>query len=149
MVNQLEWMCKQASDVEKMMKAENGKPELLKTVQEMDQKLTNVEFELITKTDANSDDKYFSDAYKVYLNLIWLNGEVGTGAGDVAGGVDYRPTKTSLAVLEEVEKKLAAAQADYRNLMDKEVPVFNRAMAAGGIMPVTAALSTSRASMQQ
>jgi hypothetical protein len=149
MVNQLEWMRKQASDVQKMLKAENGKPELLKTVQEMDQKLTNVEFELITKTDANSDDKYFSDAYKVYLNLIWLNGEVGTGAGDVAGGVDYPPTKTSVTLLEDIEKKLAIAQADYRTVMDKDLPAFNRAMASGGVMTVTAVLSTSRASTQQ
>jgi photosystem II stability/assembly factor-like uncharacterized protein len=149
MVNHLEWMRKQTRDVQNMLKAENGKSELLKTVQEMDQKLTNVEFELITKTDANSDDKYFSDPYKVYLNLIWLNGEVGTGAGDVAGGVNYAPTKTSFAVLEDIEKKLTAAQADYRSLMEKELPAFNRAMAGGGVMPVTAALSTSRASTQQ
>ena len=46
-------------------------------------------------------------AYKVYSNLIWLNGAVGTGAGDEAGGADYRPTDTQVAVLETIEKDLA------------------------------------------
>ena len=46
-----------------------------------------------------SDDKYFQQAYRVYMNLIWLNGEVGPGAGDVAGGADFPPTDTSVSGL--------------------------------------------------
>ena len=53
-------------------------------------------------------------AYKVYSNLIWLNGAVGTGAGDEAGGADYRPTDTQVAVLETIEKDLAVARAEYQ-----------------------------------
>src|SRR5581483_563471 len=106
MVNQIEWMRKQAEDVQKMLRAENGKPDLLKSVQAMDQRMKSVEYQLISKTDANSDDKYYVEPYKVYLNLIWLNGEVGTGAGDVAGGANYAPTQTSIAVLESIEKDL-------------------------------------------
>jgi hypothetical protein len=149
MVNRIEWIRKQTGDTEKMLKAENGQPDLLKTVQGMDQKLKNIEFELISKTDANSDDKYYSEPYKVYLNLIWLNGEVGTGAGDVAGGANYPPTQTSLAVLETIEKSLTSAEADFRALMDKDLPAYNRAMAGGGITPVTAAVSIHPASPPQ
>jgi hypothetical protein len=145
MVNQIEWMRKQIEDVQKMLRAENGKPDLVKTVQAMDQKMKNVEYQLISKTDANSDDKYYVEPYKVYLNLIWLNGEVGTGAGDVPGGADYAPTQTSVAVLDFVEKSLHTAQADYRALLDKEVPAFNRAMAGGGVTPLTAVVNSTKA----
>jgi photosystem II stability/assembly factor-like uncharacterized protein len=144
MVNQIEWMRKQVEDVQRMLKAENGKPDMLKNVQAMDQKMKSVEFELISKTDANSDDKYYVEPYKVYLNLIWLNGEVGPGAGDVAGGADYPPTQTSIAVLESIEKSLNAAQADYHALLDKELPAFNKAMMEGGVMPLTAVANSPK-----
>ena len=49
---------------------------------EINQKLKDVEYKLITRADALSDDKYFQTAYNLYQNLIWLNGEIGTGAGD-------------------------------------------------------------------
>ncbi len=138
MVNQLEWMRKQIDDVQKMLHAETPKAELLKPVQAMDQKMQQVEYKLISKVEADSDDKYYVEPYKIYLNLIWLNGEVGTGAGDVAGGANYGPTETSLAVLLGIEKDLTDARADYRALMDKEIPAFNRAMASGGVTPLTA-----------
>ena len=63
-----------------------------------------------------SDDKYFIEAYTVYFNLLWLNGEVGPGAGDVAGGADFAPTDTERSLLDMIEKDLATATADYRNL---------------------------------
>jgi len=58
--------------------------------------MLDVELQLVSRTDLHSDDKFFVEAYKVYMNLIWLNGAVGTGAGDEAGGADYRrPTRRS------------------------------------------------------
>jgi len=83
-----------------------------------------------------SDDKYFQQAYRVYMNLIWLNGEVGPGAGDVAGGADFPPTDTSLSVLETIERDLNGARADYKTVMDRDVPSFNRAI-GGAITPLT------------
>jgi len=75
-------------------------------------------------------------AYRVYTNLIWLNGEVGPGAGDVAGGADFPPADTSVGVLETIEKDLSSAKVDYKNLMEREVPAFNRAI-AGARVPLT------------
>ena len=42
----------------------------------IDQKMQDVEYKLITRADALSDDKYFQTAYKLYMNFIWLNGEM-------------------------------------------------------------------------
>ncbi|HVB08320.1 MAG TPA: hypothetical protein VNF00_05175, partial [Candidatus Acidoferrales bacterium] len=138
MVNQIEWMRKQLADVEAMLKEEKTKGDLLKSVKQMDEKLQGVEFQLIAKVEANSDDKYFVSAYKVYLNLLWLNGEVGSGAGDVAGDAAFAPTDTDISLLQMIEKKLDAAKADYRSVMDKDIPAFNRSLAEQGVIPVTA-----------
>lgn len=138
MVNQIEWMRKQLGDVEGMLAGQKSKADLLKSAQQMDEKMQAVEYSLIARVEANSDDKYYVSAYKVYLNLIWLNGEVGTGAGDVAGGADFAPTDTDLEVLRDIEKDLAAATVQYQSLMSKEVPAFDRALAQGGMVPLAA-----------
>ncbi|HEV8347963.1 MAG TPA: hypothetical protein VGJ39_13600, partial [Vicinamibacterales bacterium] len=91
---------------------------------------------LLEPAQMTSDDKYFQQAYRVYMNLIWLNGEAGPGAGDVSGGADFPPTDTSVSVLETIEKDLNAAKSDYKTLMERDVPAFNRAI-AGGMTPLT------------
>ena len=139
MVNQLEWMRKQLDDVERMARSEK-KDDLLKTVEGMDQKMQDVEYKLLSKALATSDDKYFISAYKVYFNLMWLNGEVGTGAGDVQGGADMGPTDTSKMLLDMIEKDLASATTEYKTLMDKDVPAFNRLLSEKGVTPVSASL---------
>ena len=158
--NKLEWMRKQLDVIARMLgrksappggeKKEEAKdanqekgeanpdPELLKAVEAMDQKMQDVEYKFISRADALSDDKYYSIPEKVYLQLIWLNGEVGTGAGDVAGGVDNPPTDTAAAILQTIEKDLVDAESSYQNLVDKELPTFNRALLDKGITPVAA-----------
>jgi photosystem II stability/assembly factor-like uncharacterized protein len=136
MINQIEVMRKQLEDIQKGLRAQRGKEEVEKAVAQIDKKMQEVEYKLLERSSTTSDDKYYVEAYKVYLNLIWLNGEVGPGAGDVLGGDDFHPTDTSAAVLETIEKDLNAAKAAYRELMDKEVPAFNRSMADRGITPL-------------
>ncbi len=81
----------------------------------MDKKLFDLEAKLLEPAQMTSDDKYFQQAYRVYMNLIWLNGEVGPGAGDVAGGADFPPTDTSVNMMETIEKDLNAAQGRLRD----------------------------------
>ena len=102
----------------------------------MDKKLFDVEAKLLEPAQMTSDDKYFQQAYRVYMNLIWLNGEVGPGAGDVAGGADFRPTDTSVGVLQAIEKDLASARADYKNLFEEELQGFNRSIAGSGAVVI-------------
>jgi photosystem II stability/assembly factor-like uncharacterized protein len=132
MINTIEVMRKQLEDVQKAYKNDRTKDALLKQVAEMDKKLFDVEARLLEPAQMTSDDKYFQQAYRVYMNLIWLNGEVGPGAGDVAGGADFPPTDTSVGLLETIEKDLNAARADYKKLIDQDVPAFNRSV--GGAM---------------
>jgi hypothetical protein len=68
------------------------------------------------------------------MSLIWLSGELGNGAGDVAGGADYTPTDASIAWLGDLEKDLAAAKVAYKNLVDVDLAEFNKTM--NGKIPV-------------
>ncbi len=124
MVNRLEVMRKQIED---LSKANAGRKPAEHRLAGLDQKMLDVELQLLSKSDLNSDDKWYVEPYKVYLNLLWLSGEIGSGAGDEAGGADYRPTDASLTVLDAIERDLAKAEADYKTLVDQVVPAFNRA----------------------
>jgi hypothetical protein len=137
MVNRIEWLRKQLQDLEKMAKSPQGKADLLARVQEVDQKLQGVEYKLITRSLALSDDKYFVEAYNVYFSLIWLNAEIGTGGGDVAGGADYGPTETSKILLDTIENELGAVKVEYSNVMDKDVVAFNQWLTGQGLTPVS------------
>src|SRR5439155_14026823 len=85
MTNQIEWMRRQLEDQGKSLKDQSSKTVLLKAMDTIDRKMQEVEYKLISRAEALSDDKYYVTQYKLYLNLIWLNGEIGGGAGDVAG----------------------------------------------------------------
>jgi photosystem II stability/assembly factor-like uncharacterized protein len=133
MTNQIEWMRKQLEDQQKTVQ---GKGDLLKALDGINAKLKDVEYKLITRADALSDDKYFQTAYNLYQNFIWLNGEIGTGAGDVAGSGDYGPTETAIGLVFDLERQLKAVQTEYKDVMEKDVPAFNQQIQAGGLAPL-------------
>jgi hypothetical protein len=135
MVNDLEVMRKQIEDD---LKANAGKADAERALRELDQKLLAVELRLVSRTELHSDDKWYVESYKVYQNLIWLNGVVNSGAGDVAGGADERPTDASVGVLDGLSKELNAATAAYREVLDRDVVAYNRAAAGRGLRPVGA-----------
>jgi photosystem II stability/assembly factor-like uncharacterized protein len=145
MVNRIEWMRKQLEDTAAMLTSEISdakaqqkndakQADLLKSVQAMDAKMQAVEYSFITRSDADSDDKYYVNAYKIYLNLIWLNAEIGTGGGDVAGAADFPPTDTDMSLLQTYEQALTSATENYHELMDKELPAFNHSLVESGIV---------------
>jgi photosystem II stability/assembly factor-like uncharacterized protein len=126
MVNRMEIWRKQIED---QVKANASRPAILKPLQALDKKIWDVEMQLVSRSEIHSDDKYFPEAYKVYMNLIWLSGGVGQGASDEAGSIDYRPTDTQMQVLEVIEKDLAAATAAFERLQTTDIPAFNKSMA--------------------
>ena len=105
-------------------------------IADMDKKLKAVELKLITESDMMSDDKYYPEQYQLYMNLIWLGGEVGNGAGDVAGNGDYGPTETQTALVLDLERQLEAVKVQYKGVMDKDVPAFNQTVGPSGIAPL-------------
>ena len=133
MTNQLEWMRKQIEDEKK---TNAGKAELARAMDEIDRKMRDVEYKLISEAEALSDDKYYVTAYRLYLNFIWLNAEIGTGGGDVQGTGDWGPTETDQAMVGDLERQLQAVQTQYKGLMEKDVPAYNQSVSSGGIAPL-------------
>jgi photosystem II stability/assembly factor-like uncharacterized protein len=132
MVNRMEVSRRQIED---LLKANQGKDELEKPLMDLNQKILNVELQLVTKEDMTSDDKYFVEAYKVYMNLLWFGGAVGTGASDEAGSADYKPRDAAYQILDNIEHDLAAAKADFTTLVNTDIPAFNKTM-AGKLPPI-------------
>jgi hypothetical protein len=134
-VNHLEVLRKQIEDD---LKANAGKASAVEALHALDQKLEAVELQIVSKTDMYSDDKWYVEPYKVYQNLIWFNGAVNSGAGDVAGGADHRPTDASVLILEGIERDLSAARESYRSALDRELAAFNRSASTLGLRPLDA-----------
>ena len=126
MVNRMEVWRKQIED---QLKANASKAAVAKALTALNAQILDVEMKLVSRSEMLSDDKYFPEAYKVYMNLIWLSGGVGMGASDEAGSIDYRPTDTQMKVLEAIEKDLAAAKAGFDALVATTLPEFNKKMA--------------------
>lgn len=127
MTNRIEWLRKQIEDQRKL----SAPPAL----DAMDRKLQDVEFQLISHSDALSDDKD-TEAARLYLNLLWLNLSLGSGTGKYAGGADYAPTETALSMAHNLETELHSVEAQYKKLMDGDVPAYNRVAPALGLPPL-------------
>jgi len=95
----------------------------------------NTELHFLSRTEMHSDDKWYVEKYKLYMNLVWLLAEVGGSGGDVMGGVGYRPTNAALGVFEDRLRDLAAARDEFERLL-QEVEAFNRTH-AGQLPPIS------------
>lgn len=125
-INRLEVMRKKVEDE---IRANEGKADVVSSLKELDKKMMDVELMLLSRTDLHSDDKWYVERYRVYMNLAWLAGEVGTGAGDVAGGADYRPTDAQMTTIQQLEQELGAARTAFKKLLETDIKAFNDAMA--------------------
>jgi len=126
------------SDAEQQQRAQ-----LLAAAENLDKKLQTVESRLVSRALRNSDDKYFVEADGVYLDLVWLNAEVGTGGGDVAGGADFAPTAAQLDSLKTLEEEMAGVDVQLREILQGDLPSFNQALTQANLAPLLAELETA------
>ena len=129
MVNRIEWVREQLAVQEKMLKADPAETALEQQALKTDDALQHVEYEMVSQPLTASDDKTYISAWKIYYNLLWLAAEIGPGAGDVAGGGDYRPTDEEVAEARQLEQELSARKTDFDRVMTKDFPAFEKAMA--------------------
>jgi photosystem II stability/assembly factor-like uncharacterized protein len=124
-INRIEIMRAQVED----LRAEHaGSAQVERALGELYQEMFDTELHFLSRTEMHSDDKWYVEKYKLYLNLVWLLAEIGGSGGDVAGGVAYAPTDSSRAVYEEFLAELQAARTDFDALM-RAVEAFNAAHA--------------------
>jgi len=114
--------------VEDLRKANAGNKALDSQLDGLNKKMYEAELHYLSRTEMHSDDKWYVEKYRLYLNLVWMLGEVGGGASDVAGGVAYGPTSAQLNAYEDRLKEMEAARSAFNKLM-AEVDAFNKANA--------------------
>jgi photosystem II stability/assembly factor-like uncharacterized protein len=112
---------------------------LLGAAENLDKKLQTVESRLVSQALRNSDDKYFVEPYGAYLDLIWLNAEVGSGGGDVAGGADFVPTEAQLDSLKTLETEVSRVDSDFKEILEHDLPPFDQALEHANLAPLAAA----------
>jgi hypothetical protein len=115
---------------------EQQRAELLKAVESLDHKLEALESRLVSRALRNSDDKYFVEPDGIYLDLIWLNAEVGTGGGDVAGGADFAPTEAQLSTLSTLEAGMASVDSELSQILQQDLPALDQALGRASLAPV-------------
>jgi hypothetical protein len=130
MTNRIEVLRKKLEDRRK----QPASPDAVRAMNAIDTRMQDVEFQLISRSDALSDEKYDSEAARLYLNFLWLNLSLGSGTGKYAGGADYAPTETALTLAHDLENQLQAVTVQYKKLMEIDLPAYNRE-AAGLSLP--------------
>jgi hypothetical protein len=122
-INRIEIMREQ---VEKLRKDNASNKAIDTQLADIYKKMFDTELHYLSNTEMHSDDKWYVEKYKLYLNLVWQLGEVGGGASDVAGGVAYGPTSAQLNAYEDHLREIQAAQTAFTKLM-ADVDAFNKA----------------------
>jgi photosystem II stability/assembly factor-like uncharacterized protein len=115
---------------------EKRRQALLKSVEDLDEQVGAVETRLVSQSLRNSDDKYFVEPYGTYLDLIWLNAEVGTGGGDVAGSADFAPRATQLELLKTYEQEALSAGSDFAKILRDRLPPLNQTLDQAALAPL-------------
>ncbi|MGH7461810.1 MAG: WD40/YVTN/BNR-like repeat-containing protein, partial [Longimicrobiales bacterium] len=121
-INRIEVMRQQVEDLRKQNASNKQLDQALAGIYK---RMYDTELHFLSRTEMHSDDKWYVEKYKLYLNLVWLLAELGGGGGDVMGGVSYRPTNAAVSVFQDRLRDLEAGRTDFNRLM-QEVEAFNR-----------------------
>jgi hypothetical protein len=110
--------------VEDLRKQNSGSATVDAALAAIYQRMYDTELHFLSRTEMHSDDKWYVEKYRLYLNLVWLLAEIGGNGGDVMGGAGYRPTNAAVSVFKERLAELDVARKDFDRLM-KDVEAFN------------------------
>jgi hypothetical protein len=121
-INRIEIMRAQVEDLRKQHAANKSLDTALAALYT---RMYETELHYLSRTEMHSDDKWYVEKYKLYLNLVWLLAEIGGGGGDVMGGIGHRPTNGSVGIFKEFQAEMVTAQKDFEKLMS-EVETFNK-----------------------
>jgi len=133
MINDIEIMRRQIEDLRQYIGTDRQRATVVSQAAEVDQELLAVRDALMQRTLEDNDAKSFRGPIQLYLKLMWLSAEIGTGAGDVAGAADFAPTQPEIAVHDVLKARLADAQKNLERLKTQVIPEFNKRLAMEGI----------------
>lgn len=125
MINSIERVRKQIEDMPIYVAGKHDEKVITDSATVLDDKIEKVENRLLQKYLKADDEKTYAAPMKLYLKFIWLAGEVGSGAGDVAGDPDFAPTNQEIQVYNVLRDRLTKVEAEYNVLMTTTIPDFN------------------------
>ena len=56
----------------------------------------------------------------------------------MAGGADFAPTDTEMGLLQTLETELTGGLADYKKLMEEDLPAFNHTLSENNVAAIVA-----------
>ncbi len=136
MINSIERVRKQIEDMPIYVHGLPDEASILDSAKALDGKIQQVEDRLFQKYLAADDEKTYAAPMQLYMKFLWLAGEVGDGAGDVAGSPDFAPTDQDITVFKMLEERLANVESEYGKLMTSTIPSFNNMMKEKGVLAI-------------
>jgi hypothetical protein len=133
MINDIEVWRRQIEDLRTYLAADRQRETVVSQAGEVDQELLAVRDRLMQRTLQDGDAKSFRGPIQLYLKLMWLSAEIGTGGGDISGGVDFAPTQPEIAVHDVLKQRLEQTRRDYERLKTDVLPEFNKRLFAEGL----------------
>ncbi len=73
-----------------------------------------------------NDPKAYREPMTIYFHYLHLLGQVGNGAGDMAGNPGFKPTDQSKEFRVILKQRLDDALARLKTLLDNDVARFNQ-----------------------
>ena len=130
-INRIEVMRAQIED----LRADTTDAQLRGALDTLYEALYTSELHYLSRTEMHSEDRWYVEKYRLYMNLVWLLAEVGGNGGDVFGGAGYRPTDAAVDVFDDRLREIEAAEGDFAALMQR-IEAFNR-QHAGRLPPIS------------
>ena len=117
MINQIEWIRKQIYDLCAILRYDKNVASIISEGQELDQKLIAVEENLIELKLTGGSQDWLRWPTRFYAKLSSLAGSVGS--------TDFPPTTQQIEVHKMYKEQLATYQAQFEELLNKDLPAFN------------------------
>jgi hypothetical protein len=127
MINGMEKIRKQVEDVE----AANAS--VAQAAKDFDVKISALEGKLIDVHNTGPSEDAFRNPVQLYERISWMIGPTVGNPGSGSTGGDLGPTNQQVAVNNEFKSELATVSAEYKKLIEADVPAFNAAMKQRGV----------------
>jgi hypothetical protein len=115
MINQIEWLRKQTTDLQALLKEDESAETMLDATEEFEQKLIDMQDNFYNvRLTYNSDQRWRERFYTRYCHLVSSVGES-----------DSPPTTQHVEVHEMFKKRLASFRVQYNELLGKALLDFN------------------------
>ena len=125
LVNRIEWVRRQLYDLNDLLE-DRGEDDVLKASDELDQRLIDVESNMVQLLNAGGDGTRW--APKLIQELSYLAGQISS--------VDFRPADSSREVQVLLRERVLQLRTEVDELMRTDVAAFNRRLAERNLPPL-------------